>query len=85
LDPRRAFVIAHYDSAGRIALHLRALAGHLASLGRVVFVSTQLAPHEARALPKAVEVITRPNEGYDFFSYKRGIEALGDLQAIRGG
>ncbi len=82
MDPRRAFVIAHYDPVGRIALHLRALARHLASLGRVVFVSTHLAPEEARSLPEAVQVIQRPNEGYDFFSYKRGIEALGDLQAI---
>jgi rhamnosyltransferase len=79
---RRAFVVAHYDPAGRVAWHLRELVQHLASLGRVVFVSTQLAPDEARTLPAGVEVITRPNEGYDFFSYKRGIEALGDIGAV---
>ena len=80
---RRAFVVAHYDPAGRVARHLRGLVTHLASLGRVVFVSTNLAHSEAQALrATGIEVITRPNEGYDFFSYRRGIEALGDLAAI---
>lgn len=80
---RRAFVIAHYDAAGRVARHLHGLVAHLASLGRVVFVSTSLSAAEARALESAgIEVITRPNEGYDFFSYRRGIEALGDLAAV---
>ena len=80
--PRRAFVVAHYDPAGRVALHLRALVAHLASLGRVVFVSTRLDEAAAREFPGSVNVITRPNEGYDFFSYKRGIESLGTLSAI---
>ena len=80
-SPRRAFVVAHYDPAGRVALHLRELVAHLRTLGRVVFVSTNLAD-AARNLGDGVEVITRPNEGYDFFSYKRGIEALGDLSSI---
>ena len=79
---RRAFVIAHYDDAGRIARHLVQLVEHLAGLSRdVVFVSTHLDTQAAKALPTAVQVITRPNVGYDFFSYKRGIEAL-DLAAL---
>ena len=82
LAPRRAFIVAHYDPAGRVALHLRELVAHLASSGRVVFVSTNLAADAARDLRERVEVITRPNEGYDFFSYKRGIEALGALPAF---
>ncbi len=81
--PARAFVVAHYDSAGRVARHLRALIAHLATISsRVVFVSTGLDPAEGRTLPAGVEVITRPNVGYDFFSYKRGIEALGPLDAF---
>ena len=81
-SPRRAFVVAHYDPAGRVARHLHGLVRHLASLGRVVFVSTRLADGEARSLAPTAEVITRANEGYDFFSYKGGIEALGDLRAV---
>jgi len=80
---RRAFVVAHYDPAGRVARHLHGLVAHVASLGRVVFVSTNLSDGEAEALrSRGFEVITRANEGYDFFSYRRGIEALGDLAAI---
>src|SRR6478672_8154353 len=79
--PRRAFVVAHYDPAGRVALHLRELVAHLASTGRVAFVSTNLA-EASRDLGPGVEVITRPNEGYDFFSYRRGIASLGDLSAF---
>jgi rhamnosyltransferase len=80
--PRRAFVVAHYDPAGRVARHLRDLVAHLATLGRVVFVSTELADAAARELAGGVEVMTRPNEGYDFYSYKRGIESLGSLAAF---
>ena len=80
--PRRAFVVAHYDPAGRVARHLRGLTAHLATLGRVVFVSTQLSDAAARELADVVEVLTRRNEGYDFFSYKRGIESLGALAAF---
>ena len=79
---RRAFVVAHYDPAGRVAWSLRDLVAHLASLGRVVFVSTNLSDEAAKSLPGGLEVITRPNEGYDFYSYKRGIESLGDRAAI---
>ena len=82
---RHAFVVAHYDSAGRVARHLRHLVSHLASLGRVVFVSTHLCDEEGPSLQAAsVEVITRPNVGYDFYSYRRGIEALGDLSVFDG-
>jgi rhamnosyltransferase len=80
---RRAFVVAHYDPAGRVARHLHGLVAHLLSLGRVVFVSTNLSDAEAATLrASGIEVMTRPNEGYDFFSYRRGIEALGDLAAV---
>jgi rhamnosyltransferase len=81
-SPRRAFVVAHYDPAGRVAWNLRDLVVHLATLGRVIFVSTNLDEGAAKSLPAAVQVITRPNEGYDFYSYKRGIEALGDPRAF---
>jgi|KBSMisStaDraftv2_1062788.scaffolds.fasta_scaffold84111_3 lipopolysaccharide biosynthesis protein len=80
--PRRAFVVAHYDPAGRVAWNLRDLVAHLATLGSVTFVSTNLADDAARSLGGGVQVITRPNEGYDFYSYKRGIEALGVLSGL---
>lgn len=81
-EPRRAFVVAHYDAAGRVARNLRELLAHLSSMGRAVFVSTNLDDAERASMPGDVEVLTRPNVGYDFFSYKRGIEALGELSAF---
>jgi rhamnosyltransferase len=75
-----AFVIAHYDPKGAIAQHLRSLAAYLASQSaHVVFVSTGVAPGHAACLPESVKVMARTNIGYDFSSYKCGIQALGDL------
>src|SRR5512137_1400756 len=69
-----AFVVAHHDPRGRVAAHLAALVRALP--GRVVFVSTGLADAEGVRLADAAEVIRRANEGYDFFSYKTGIDRL---------
>jgi rhamnosyltransferase len=79
----RAFVVAHHHPRGEVAADLRALVRYLAALpARVVFVSTNLSPEARAALPAGVEVITRENVGYDFYSYKVGIEALGDCAAL---
>lgn len=78
--PNVAVVIAHYDSAGRLPRHLQRLVAHLASMAqRVIFVSTGLHPEAAQQIRQHAEVIVRENVGYDFWSYKVGIEALGDL------
>jgi rhamnan synthesis protein F len=80
---KRAFVIAHFHPKGAIAIGLRNLiAALLAYSENVVFVSTNAAPHETGTLPRPVKVITRPNVGYDFYSYKVGIEALGDVSGL---
>jgi rhamnosyltransferase len=79
----RAFVVAHHHPQGEVAEDLRALVQYLAALpARVVFVSTNLSPEARATLPAGVEVITRENVGYDFYSYKVGIEALGDPSAF---
>ncbi len=45
----------------------------------VVFVSTRLGDDDAMRLSADALVIRRENIGYDFWSYKVGIDALGDL------
>jgi len=78
-----AVVIAHYDPAGRLAAHLQRFVAHLGSLTRhVVFVSTGLSDAGAARLAPHARVVVRDNYGYDFWSYKVGIEALGDLAAF---
>jgi rhamnosyltransferase len=80
---RTAFVVAHYDARGRVAAYLRELVAHLAAQSApVVFVSTGLASDEAGRLAQHARVIVRENVGYDFGSYKAGIESLGDLAGI---
>lgn len=78
-----AFVIAHYHPRGRVPRYLQALVAHLRSLTpRVVFVSTGLAEPGAEALAPLARVIRRDNFGYDFWSYKVGIDALGERSGI---
>jgi lipopolysaccharide biosynthesis protein len=75
-----AVVIAHYDREGLVRDDLRALVHDLGSVAdTVVFVSTGLTAAGARVLPESVTTIVRENRGYDFYSYKVGIEFLGDL------
>ncbi len=73
-----AFVIAHYDDQGRVARYLRDFIAYVRGSGaRVLFVSTKLAPVEAASLEGHAQIIVRENVGYDFWSYKIGIDALG--------
>lgn len=80
---KAAVVIAHFHPRGRVALHLRGLVeALLARNAQVVFVSTNATPAELEQLPSGVRVITRPNVGYDFESYRVGIQSLGDLTGV---
>lgn len=77
---RLAVVIAHYDPAGRLAEYLLRFLAHLqARAQRVVLVSTGLAVAPAARAGQYAQVMVRSNFGYDFWSYKLGIDALGDL------
>ncbi|MEZ5606209.1 MAG: rhamnan synthesis F family protein [Burkholderiaceae bacterium] len=71
-------VIAHYDPAGRVAKHLRQLVVYLVEhvTPHVVFVSTGITPAAADELAQHCRVISRDNYGYDFWSYKVGLDAL---------
>jgi rhamnosyltransferase len=78
-----AFVIAHYDAQGRVALYLRELVAYLRTLTpHIVFVSTNIDPDAADAMRAHAQVIVRENVGYDFWSYKVGIDSLGDLRGF---
>jgi hypothetical protein len=79
-----AFVIAHFHPQGRVPLDLINLVRHLHERSeRVVFVSTRLATAQVAILKSLATVIVRENVGYDFWSYKVGIEALGDLSGFQ--
>lgn len=79
---RRALIFAHYDPNGGIsplAEHLLKSAAALASC--VVFVSDSILTASAHSIASNISdrVLTRNNYGYDFVSYKLGLEALREL------
>lgn len=75
--PRRLAVMAHFDPAGRLAPHaLRQVEALRQAFDEVVLVSTSTLVDGARAaLPADVRLIERPNVGYDFLSYRVGLES----------
>ena len=82
-DAALAFVVAHYHPRGKLRAHLFNLVRYMATLTeRVVFVSTGIAPAEAARLAPYAKVVARDNIGYDFWSYKTGIDALGERSGL---
>jgi rhamnosyltransferase len=79
----QAAVIAHYHAEGRLPRHLLALVHSLSTrVGRIVFVSTGLSDAAMAELEPLATVIRRENIGYDFWSYKVGIDALGEVSGL---
>jgi rhamnosyltransferase len=81
---RTLVVMAHYDAMGQVADHvLYQLDAWNEVAERVLVVSTAefTDPVEVERIEKRAELVRRPNYGYDFFSYKVGLDAAGDLSA----
>ena len=70
-------VVAHFDPAGQVAGHVdRYLAQLAGSVDRLVVVSTApLTDAARRTLEGHGDLVTRPNVGYDFASWKAGLAA----------
>ncbi len=69
------FVVAHYDQYGNIAEHLLNTLKYLSKYStHIYFVSTNLNRDSQTKASEFAHVITRENLGYDFFSYKIGIQ-----------
>lgn len=80
----RLAVMAHYDVAGALRPHVRGQVEALAaSVDKLVVCTTARLQDEARAwLSERAQLVERANYGYDFFSYKVGLDAAGDLEAF---
>lgn len=77
---KRIAVLAHYDNDGKLSTNILSLIMHLESVcERIIMVSTNLLPDELKLLPPNVECYIRENVGYDFYSYKYGIEKIGNI------
>ena len=75
--PTRLAVMAHYHPLGEVGPHVRRQVAMLAeTVDDVVLVTTSQLTDSARAfLAGHGQLIERTNYGYDFFSYKTGLEA----------
>lgn len=79
LSVRRACVFAHYDKDNIVDDYVYYYLSHLSGLAeKVVFVTVSaISDDHIDGLEKmGIEVIVRDNKGYDFFSYKLGLEKL---------
>lgn len=78
-----AVVIAHFHPDGRVARGMVNLVRHLSKKARkTVFVSTGINDDGAESVGPYAEVVRRDNFGYDFWSYKVGVDALGELDGL---
>lgn len=79
---KRIAVMAHFDPAGEVPVRTRRLMSQLLGVAeRLVVVSTGLRPGALESNDPRITVISRQNVGYDFYSFKVGIESITDLWA----
>jgi hypothetical protein len=77
---KTAFIVAHFHPNGKVADNTHALLEEMKKISKdIIFVSTNISGNEEILVKNKAKVIKRVNIGYDFWSYKIGIEALGDL------
>ena len=78
-----AFVIAHYHEEGVLSRdlfeHIKYI-NHLSN--NITLVSTKLNKNEIERLEPYAHVIVRQNKGYDFYSYKIGLNAIKNIEDI---
>lgn len=73
----RVLIVAHFHEGGAIrsdTVNFLELAQTY--FDRIVFVSTKLSLEYADCLPKKIKVFIKENRGYDFGSYKLGIQDI---------
>jgi hypothetical protein len=82
MQMRTLIVMAHYDASGGLAPHaLRQLDALADVADRLLVVSTATLdnPEDVEAITQRAELVRRQNQGYDFYSYKTGLDVAGDL------
>lgn len=78
---KRVAVLAHYDVDSIMSSYVEAVVSQLLNVcDRIVVVSTSGIINSVNVLSDSrISLITRDNIGYDFISYKVGIESIHDL------
>ena len=84
MKKRNKLIFAHYHSSGLIRNDiLNFFIKSKPFFDQIVLISTNLKKNEKKKIPKNIKVITRKNIGYDFFSYKMGLNYFLKKEKIR--
>lgn len=76
-----ACIFAHYEKNGFLGASTKNLLQYLQThVTHVIFVSTNISAGELKNVPAGVDVIVRENIGYDFYSYKVGLNRLSEIE-----
>ncbi len=74
---KKYLLIAHFHQNGLIRSDLVNLIRLFSkSFSQVIFISTNLKVSEKKKINKFAKIITRPNYGYDFYSWKIGLNYI---------
>ena len=74
---KKVLIFAHYHQAGILREDSQKLLQDLKPIfDKIIFVSAHIKLSELSKIPSGIECLTRTNEGYDFYSYKLGIEKI---------
>ena len=77
MKKNKSLLIAHYHNKGKIREDLcNFIKKASKSFNKIIFISTKLNNNEKKKIDKFALIISRPNYGYDFYSYKVGLEKL---------
>ena len=75
MKKKKYLIFAHYHSSGLIRDDiLDFFKKSKPFFDKVVLISTNLRKKEKKKIPKNISIIIRKNIGYDFFSYKIGLD-----------
>ncbi len=75
MKKKNYLIFVHYHSNGLIRNDiLKFLKNSNSYFQKIILISTNLKINEIKKLPKSIKIIRRQNIGYDFYSYKCGLE-----------
>ena len=74
ISKKKYLVFAHYHTKGQLRKDIvNFLNTSKKTFTKIIFISTKISPNELKKLHKNIKIIRRNNVGYDFYSYKIGI------------
>jgi len=80
IQKKNYLIFAHYHSNGLIRKDIKEfLKISKKFFNKVVFISTKISSKELKKIPKEIKIIKRKNIGYDFYSYKLGLEYINKI------